>query len=88
MRELEATPKDLQLLRKIVSESPYPQAEIHLTEWNSSPSSRDHLHDSVPAAAYIARTLLASLDLVDTLAYWTFTDVFEEEGAGTTPFRK
>lgn len=31
--------------------------------------------------------MLASLNLVDTLAYWTFTDVFEEEGCGMTPFR-
>jgi xylan 1,4-beta-xylosidase len=88
VRGLQATPKDLALLRKIVSESAYPLAEIHLTEWSSSPSSRDHAHDEVPAAIFIARTVLASLNLVDTLAYWTFTDVFEEEGAGLTPFRK
>ncbi|KEY66820.1 hypothetical protein S7711_10124 [Stachybotrys chartarum IBT 7711] len=86
VRELQATPRDLALLRKIVSESAYPQAEIHLTEWSSSPSSRDHAHDEVPAAVFIARTMLASLNLVDTIAYWTFTDVFEEEGCGLTPF--
>ncbi|KAL2202168.1 glycoside hydrolase, family 39 [Sarocladium strictum] len=86
VREVQATPKDLALLRKMVSESAYPEAEIHLTEWSSSPSSRDHAHDEVPAAIFVARTLLASLGLVDTLAYWTFTDVFEEEGAGLTPF--
>ncbi|OKO97460.1 Beta-xylosidase [Penicillium subrubescens] len=86
VRGLEATPNDLQYLRQIVSQSAYPSAEIHLTEWSSSPSSRDHAHDEVPAAIYIVRTMLASLNLVDTLAYWTFTDVFEEEGCGMTPF--
>lgn len=87
VRGLEATPNDLRSLREIVSQSAYPSAEIHLTEWSSSPSSRDHAHDEVPAAIYIVRTILASLNLVDTLAYWTFTDVFEEEGCGLTPFR-
>ncbi|KAH7374055.1 glycoside hydrolase [Cadophora sp. MPI-SDFR-AT-0126] len=86
VRNIHATPKDLLQIQQIVSASPYPSAEIHLTEWNSSPSSRDHSHDYVPAAIYVARTMLASLNLVDTLAYWTFTDVFEEEGAGMEPF--
>ncbi|XAS66908.1 hypothetical protein V3C33_15730 [Micrococcaceae bacterium Sec5.7] len=42
----------------------------------------DHAHDRVPAATYVARTLLASIGRVDSVAYWTFTDVFEENGAG------
>lgn len=87
VRGIDATPNDLRQLRRLISESPFPSAEIHLTEWNSSPSSRDHGHDEVSAATYIVRTMLASLNLVDTLAYWTFTDVFEEQGAGLTPFR-
>ncbi|KAH6977557.1 hypothetical protein BKA56DRAFT_674364 [Ilyonectria sp. MPI-CAGE-AT-0026] len=53
---------------------------------SSSPSSRDHVHDGVPAAIYIARTMFGSLKLVNTIAYWTFTHVFEEDGAGLTPF--
>lgn len=88
VRNLQATLQDLNLVRRVVSESPYPSAEIHLTEWSSSPSSRDHSHDYVPAAIYVVRTMLASLNLVDTITYWTFTDVFEEEGAGLEPFRK
>ena len=88
VRGLQATPDDLAHVRRIVAQSPYPSAEIHLTEWSSSPSSRDHAHDEVPVAIYIVRTMLASLNLVDTIAYWTFTDVFEEEGCGVSPFRK
>ena len=34
----------------------------------------------------MVRSVLASIGLVDSLAYWTFTDVFEEEGAGRDPF--
>ncbi|VUC23274.1 unnamed protein product, partial [Clonostachys rosea] len=86
VRQIDATPQDIGLLRRIVDASPFPDAEIHLTEWNSSPSSRDHNHDYVPAAIYVTRTMLASINQVTSLTYWTFTDIFEEEGAGLTPF--
>jgi xylan 1,4-beta-xylosidase len=85
-RGVDATPADLALLRRIVAASPYPNAEIHLTEWNSSSSPRDHTHDTLPAATFVVRSVLHSLDTVDSLAYWTFTDVFEEGGAGVEMF--
>jgi xylan 1,4-beta-xylosidase len=85
-RGVDATPTDLALLRKLVTAGPYPEAEIHLTEWNSSSSPRDHTHDTLPAATYVVRSVLHSLDTVDSLSYWTFTDVFEEGGAGDELF--
>ncbi len=77
-RSIDATRNDLRTLRKMIDASPYPNAEIQLTEWNSSPSPLDHSHDSLAAAAFIAKTNLDSIGLVDSLSYWTFTDVFEE----------
>jgi xylan 1,4-beta-xylosidase len=85
-RGVDATPTDLAVLRDLVAAGPYPDAEIHLTEWNSSSSPRDHTHDTLPAATYVVRTALHSLGTVDSLAYWTFTDVFEEGGAGDELF--
>lgn len=85
-RGVNSTRDDLLLLRKMVDASAFPHAEIHLTEWSSSPSSRDHTHDSIPAAAYVVKCNLDSIGLVDSLSYWTFTDVFEEQGAGDTIF--
>jgi xylan 1,4-beta-xylosidase len=85
-REVGATPRDMALVRKIVSSSPYPNAEIHLTEWSSSSSPRDFTHDFLQAATYIAKTNLDAIGLADSLSYWTFTDVFEENGAGDTLF--
>jgi xylan 1,4-beta-xylosidase len=81
-RSIDATKTDLAYLRNLIDKSAYPEAEIHLTEWNSSPSPRDCAHDYVPAATYIVKTNLESSGLVDSLSYWTFTDVFEEGGAG------
>jgi xylan 1,4-beta-xylosidase len=78
-RSIDSTKQDLTTLRKMVDASAFPHAEIQLTEWNSSPSPLDHSHDSLAAAAFIAKTNLESVGLVDSLSYWTFTDVFEEE---------
>ncbi|GAA4421196.1 cellulase family glycosylhydrolase [Georgenia halophila] len=85
-RPVEATPRDLRLVRRIVDDSQYPQAEIHLTEWSSSSSSRDHTHDYPQAAAYVVKANLESIGTVDSMSYWTFTDIFEEDGAGAEPF--
>ncbi len=85
-RRADSTHDDLLFLRTMIGASPYPKAEIHLTEWNSSPSSRDFSHDSLAEAAFVAKCNLESLGLVDSLSYWTFTDVFEEGGAGNTIF--
>jgi xylan 1,4-beta-xylosidase len=77
-RSIDSTRNDLTTLRKMVDAGPYPHAEIQLTEWSSSPSPLDHSHDSLAAASFIAKTNLESIGLVDSLSYWVFTDVFEE----------
>lgn len=85
-RNVNATRTDLQWLRNLIDKSPYPDAQIHLTEWNSSPSPRDCSHDYLPAAAFVAKANVESSGLVDSLSYWTFTDVFEESGGGSSIF--
>lgn len=86
MRGVDSTRADLATTRKIVAAGPYPNAEIHLTEWNSSPSPRDYAHDYLPAATFAVKANLESAGLVDSLSYWTFTDVFEEGGGGASVF--
>jgi len=85
-RGVNATRSDLELVRRMVEKSPFPRAELHLTEWNSSSSPRDFTHDYLQAATYVVKANLESIGWVDSLAYWTFTDVFEENGAGDTAF--
>ncbi|WP_372753469.1 hypothetical protein [Labilibaculum sp.] len=77
---------DLEWLNKIVKNSAYPNAELHLTEWSTSPSSRDKMHDLLPAAAYIVKTNLDCIGLTNSLSYWTFTDIFEEKGGAASIF--
>ncbi|MBC7785672.1 MAG: beta-xylosidase [Burkholderiales bacterium] len=85
-RGVDATRTDLSRLRTMVDASAFPAAEIHLTEWSSSPSPRDHTHDHLQAATFVVKTNLESIGLVDSLSYWVFTDVFEESGAGNSAF--
>lgn len=77
---------DMNYLKKVLKTSKYPNAEIHLTEWSSSPNSRDNMHDHLPPAAYIIKSNLDCIGLVNSLSYWTFTDIFEEKGGGESIF--
>ena len=81
-RKKEAVVEDMRLLKKIVLNSGYPKAEIHCTEWSSSPSSRDHAHDFPQAGTYAVFANLEGAGLIDSLSWWAFTDIFEEGGAG------
>ncbi|WP_405296712.1 GH39 family glycosyl hydrolase [Algibacter sp. Ld11] len=77
---------DLEWLNRTIKKSHYPDVEIHLTEWNTSPSSRDEMHDRLPAAAYIVKSNLDCIGLTNSLAFWTFTDIFEEKGGASSIF--
>lgn len=77
---------DMDWLKEQLAKSKYPNAEIHLTEWSTSPNSRDSMHDILPPAAYILKCNLDNIGKVNSLMYWTFTDIFEEKGGGETIF--
>lgn len=77
---------DLTWLRRTISQSQYPKAEVHITEWSTSPNSRDRMHDNLPPAAYIVKTMLDCRGLAESVMYWTFTDIFEEKGGAQSPF--
>ncbi|MGN0281781.1 MAG: glycoside hydrolase [Prevotella sp.] len=77
---------DLTWLRKTIAASSYPDAEIHITEWSTSPNSRDVMHDLLPPAAYIIKASLECQHLANSVMYWTFTDIFEEKGGGESIF--
>lgn len=73
-------------VRSQVDSSIYKNAELHFTEWNTSPSSRDPVHDTYFNATYVLNTLKKASAYSNSMSYWTFTDVFEEAGPGPTPF--
>ncbi|MGQ1786093.1 GH39 family glycosyl hydrolase [Saccharicrinis sp. GN24d3] len=85
-RFVNSTMIDIKWLNEVIANSAYPDAEIHLTEWNTSPNSRDAMHDFLPPAAYITKVNLDCIGLTNSLAFWTFTDIFEEKGGGASIF--
>ncbi len=77
---------DVKRVRGTINASAYKNAELHFTEWNTSPSSRDPIHDTYQNAAYILHVLKKASLYSNSMSYWTFTDIFEEAGPGQTPF--
>ena len=59
---------------------------LYYTEWNNSPSSRDSYHDTPYNAAFIVKTIIDNMGLVNGYSFWTFTDIFEEAGLCSIPF--
>ncbi|MBP5668935.1 MAG: xylan 1,4-beta-xylosidase, partial [Lachnospiraceae bacterium] len=64
----------------------YKGLEIHITEYNTSYIPNCPLHDTNQNAAYIAKQLSRLGDGNESYSYWTFGDVFEEQGIPFTPF--
>ena len=59
---------------------------LYYTEWNASSNPRDPLHDEPYAAAFVTKTIMEANGLVDGYAFWTFTDIFEENYFPSVPF--
>ena len=73
-------------VRAKIDRSAYPQAELHYTEWSSSYTPSDPIHDSYHSPAFILNKLRHIDKAANSMSYWTFTDIFEEAGPRTTPF--
>jgi xylan 1,4-beta-xylosidase len=71
--------------RPIIEKSAKPGLPIHITEWSASYSPRDPVHDSYFSAPFILEQLRRTED-VSSMSYWTFTDIFEENGPPARPF--
>jgi xylan 1,4-beta-xylosidase len=72
--------------RKQIAASPMPDLELHYTEWSSSYTPRDPIHDSYHQAAYILEKIKQAGSAPNSMSYWVFTDIFEEAGPRFTPF--
>ena len=73
-------------VRAKVDASSFAKAELHYTEWSSSYTPADPIHDSYHSAAFILDKIRRIGGAADSMSYWTFTDIFEEAGPRMTPF--
>ena len=72
--------------RKEIAASSKPNLELHYTEWSSSYTPADPIHDSYHEASYILEKIKQVGTVANSMSYWVFTDVFEEPGPRFTPF--
>ncbi|WP_026516550.1 GH39 family glycosyl hydrolase [Butyrivibrio sp. MC2021] len=79
--------ENLQSTRDIVdSYEEFNGLPIHLTEFSTSYTPRGVIHDTNINAAYLARQLSGLGDVNEAYSYWTFGDVFEEQGVQNSLF--
>ena len=71
---------------KQILNSSRPNLELHYTEWSSSYTPADPIHDSYHQASYILEKIKQVGNSTNSISYWVFTDIFEEAGPRFTPF--
>lgn len=59
---------------------------MHITEFSTSYTPKGVIHDTNLNAAYLAGQLSRLGEMNESYSYWTFGDVFEEQGVPYTPF--
>jgi len=71
---------DVRRVRQQIAASKYPDLPLYFTEWSTSYTPRDLVHDSYVSAAYILTKLKAVQGIAQGMSYWTYSDLFEEPG--------
>ena len=77
---------DVRRVREQISAARFPNLPLFFTEWSTSYTPRDPVHDSYISAPYILTKLKGSQGLAQGMSYWTYSDLFEEPGPPPTPF--
>jgi xylan 1,4-beta-xylosidase len=78
---------DVRRVREQIAASAFPVLPLYFTEWSTSYTPRDPVHDSYISAPYILTKLKASQGLLQGMSYWTYSDLFEEPGPPTAAFQ-
>lgn len=92
MHTNEDVPRDQMVYRavKMVHEqilaSPYPKLPLIFSEYNASYANEPNVTDSDYMGPWLANTIRLCDGLTDSMDYWSFSDVFEEQGVVRTPF--
>ena len=88
----ENIPRDQMVCRAVkkvhdeIAASARPALPLIWSEFNASWKNEPEITDTVFMGPWIADTVRRCDGLVDSMAFWTFSDVFEEQGVSKTPF--
>lgn len=68
----------IERLRAQIGENEAPGLELHMTEWNFSLYDRNLVHDTMFMGPFVIHHALRTIGTLTSIAFWSFTDVFEE----------
>ena len=83
---LEMVVRAVKKIHDEVKASARPDLPVFFSEYNASYMNKPEVTDSAFMGPWLASTIGRSDGLVDILAYWCFSDVFEEQGVVKRPF--
>ena len=69
-----------------IEASAFPRLPLIFSEYNASYSSEPNVTDSPYIGPWLANTIRLCDGLTDSMDYWDFSDVFEEQGVVRSPF--
>jgi xylan 1,4-beta-xylosidase len=69
-----------------IAASPYPKMPLIWTEYNAAYDNEPAVTDSAYMGPFLANTIRECDGLTQIMSYWSFSDVFEEQGVVKTPF--
>ena len=87
----ENIPRDKMVCRAVkkvhdqIRSSSKPDLPLIWSEFNASYKNEPEVTDSIYMGPWLADTIRQCDGLVDVMSYWTFSDVFEEQGVVKTP---
>ncbi|MGC2161163.1 MAG: glycosyl hydrolase family 39 [Silvibacterium sp.] len=73
-------------VHKQILASARPHLPLIWSEFNATYSNQSEITDSIYMGPWLADTIRQCDGKVDLMSYWTFSDVFEEQGVVKTPF--
>jgi xylan 1,4-beta-xylosidase len=88
----EQIPRDTMVYRAVkkvhdeIAASPYPKMPLIFSEYNASYSNEPDVTDTVYMGPWLANNIRQCDGLTEVMSYWSFSDVFEEQGVVRTPF--
>jgi xylan 1,4-beta-xylosidase len=88
----EEIPRDKMVCRAVkkvhdeIKSSSTPNLPLIWSEFNASYKNEPEVTDAVYMGPWLADTVRQCDGLTEMMSYWTFSDVFEEQGVVTTPF--
>jgi xylan 1,4-beta-xylosidase len=88
----ESIPRDKMVCRAVrmvhdqIAVSAFPKLPLIFSEYNASYANEPNVTDSVYMGPWLATTISQCDGLTQSMSYWSFSDVFEEQGVVRTPF--